>query len=159
MPVLTTIREQKAYLRDAGRIADDDGWTRVCIRLQNGSNRLLMIGVDANGSDIDVLVSHGILAKIFLVGELAELSEFGTSSKRCRSARSSLASMKPTIVSISRQLEICNYDQVLGVPLFRSGMIAYSQKCVQSINCVVKKLTWKPGRLYSSTSQCRAPLH
>mmetsp|Transcript_16002 Transcript_16002/g.43308 ORF Transcript_16002/g.43308 Transcript_16002/m.43308 type:complete len:1074 (+) Transcript_16002:1190-4411(+) len=37
-----------------------------------------MVGVDADGSDIHILVGHGVLSEILLVGQLAQLSELGT---------------------------------------------------------------------------------
>ena len=56
---------------DAGRVADDDRRSVVRLGFDERLQRLRLIGVDGDLSDVDVLVGHEELSELLLVGALA----------------------------------------------------------------------------------------
>mmetsp|Transcript_62541 Transcript_62541/g.139640 ORF Transcript_62541/g.139640 Transcript_62541/m.139640 type:complete len:468 (+) Transcript_62541:1992-3395(+) len=81
LAVLNGFRHREA-LADAGGISQDDAWARVCISLNHGPHCLLWVHVHANACDVDILVSHGQLAHVLLLGELAALRKLGHGALR-----------------------------------------------------------------------------
>ena len=62
---------------DAGAVSDDEGRAFIFFSFLEGFESLVAIGAECDGGDVNVAVSHGELAEVFLAARFAAGREFG----------------------------------------------------------------------------------